>query len=169
MEYVGLDNTGMTSSCSSVSTAIHKIKSIRFTPPDNCDDIGDSLADTTVLEELELRDGSDTANHTMINGINRNNSIKKLKCQLHYQTLSSLVKVIKVNKIITELILVLVDVSSNDYLVLADVLTVNTSIKEMRISPSYKNELDQSLALQWLKRLHNYTLEVLTLGGNKRS
>ena len=167
MEYVGLYNTGMSSSCSSVSTALHKIKSIDFTPPDNCDGISDSLADTTVLEELELRDGSDTANHTMISGINRNNSIKKLKFykgQLHYQTLSNLVEVIKVNKIITELLIWDVDVSPSDYLLLADVLTVNTCIKEMTISPSVENELDQSLVLQLLKQLkHNYTLEVLSL------
>ena len=167
MEYVGLYNTGMTSSCSSVSTALHKIKSIRFTPPDNCDGISDSLADTTVLEELVLKDGSDTANHTMISGISRNNSIKKLefyKGQLYHQTLSDLVEVIKVNKIITELVIVNVDVSPSDYSLLADVLTVNTSIKEMTIYPSYKNELDQSLVLQLLKQLkHNYTLEVLSL------
>ena len=167
MEYVGLYHTGMTSSCSSVSTALHKIKSISFIPPDNCVGISDSLADTTVLEELKLRDGSDTANHTMISGINRNNSIKKLKFdggQLHHQTLSDLVEVIKVTKIITELVILYVDVSPSDCLLLADVLTVNTSIKEMTIYPSYKNRLIQSLVLQLLKQLkHNYTLEVLTL------
>ena len=168
MEYVGLYDTGMTSSCSSVSTALHKIKSITFAPPDNCDGISDSLADTTVLEELELSNGSDTANHTMISGINRNNSIKKLKfykSQLHHQTLSDLVEVIKVNKIITELVIFLVDVSPSDCLLLADSLTVNTSIKEMTIYPSYEKRLDQSLVLQFLKQLkHNYTLEVLSLG-----
>ena len=165
MEYVGLHNTGMTS-CSSVSTALHKIKSINFTLPDNCDGISDSLADSTVLEELKLNDGSDTANHTMISGINRNNSIKKLrfhKGQLHHQTLSDLVEVIKVNKIITELVIVDVDVSPSDRLLLADVLTVNTSIKEMTIHPSVER-LNQSLVLQLLKQLkHNYTLEVLSL------
>ena len=167
MEYVGLDNPGMTSSCSSVSTALHKIKSISFTPPDNCDGIIDSWADTTVLEELALRDGSDTANHTMISGINRNTSIKKLRFnggQLHHQTLSDLVEVIKVNKIIMELLIVYVDVSPSDYSLLTDVLTVNTSIKEMTIYPSDEKKLDQSLVLQLLKQLkHNYTLEVLTL------
>ena len=167
MEYVGLYCTGMTSSCSSVSTALHKIKSISFTPPDNCDGISDSLADSTVLEELLLIDGSDTANHTMISGINRNNSIKKLRFaegELYYQTLSDLVEVIKVNKIITELAILNVHASPSDYLLLADVLTVNTSIKEMTIYPLYVI-LDQSLVLQLLKQLkHNYTLEVLTLG-----
>ena len=167
MEYIGLYHTGMTSSCSSVSTALHKIKSISFTLPDNCDGISDSLADTTVLEELWLRHGSDTANHTMISGINRNNSIKKLKFdggQLHHQTLSDLVEVIKVNKIITELVIWNMDVSPSDCLLLVDMLTVNTSIKEMRIYPSYEIGLDQSLVLQLLKQLkHNYTLELLTL------
>ena len=174
MEYVGLHHTGMTSSCSAVSTALHKIKSIRFTLPDNCDGISDSLADTTVLEELELRGGSDTANHTMISGINRNNSIKKLKfCggQLHHQTLSDLVEVIKVNKIVTNLLIWSVDVSPSDCLLLADVLTVNTSIKEMIINPSdERRRLDQSLVLQLLKQLkHNYTLEVITLGVTRES
>ena len=168
MEYVGLYHTGMTPFCSSVSTALHKIKSIIFTLPDNCDDISTSLADTTVLEELELGGGSDTANHTMISGINKNNSIKKLRFhggQLHHRTLSGLVEVIRINKKITKLVIVEVDVSPSDCLLLADVLTVNTSIKEMSICPLYENRLDQSLVLQLLKQLrHNYTLEVLLLG-----
>ena len=178
MEYVGLVDTGMTSSCSSLSTALHKIKSISFIPPDNCDGISDSLADTTVLEELVLSRGSDTSNHTMINGISRNNSIKKLEFiggQLHHQTLTDLVEVIKVNKIITEVVMWFVDVSPSDcllLLLLADVLTVNISIKKMTIYPSQVNRLnlshnyrsDQSTVSQFLKQLtHNYTLEELTL------
>ena len=166
MEYVGLYNTGMTSSCSFVSTALHKIKSISFTPPNNCDNISDSLADTTVLKELELRDGNRTANHTMISGINRNNSIKKLKFkygQLHQQTLSDIVEV---NKIIAELLIVDTDVSVSECLP----LKVNTSIKKMTIYPSFENSLDQALVLQLLKQLkHNYTLEVLTLGITRKA
>ena len=167
MEYVGLGNT-VTLSCSSVSTALHKIKSISFTPPDNCDSISDSLADTTVLEELVLRGVSDIANHTMISGISRNNSIKELKFyegQLHYQTLSDLIEIIKVNKIITKLVIWLANVFPSDCSLLADVLTVNTSIKEMIIYRSDEKRLDPSLVLQLLKHLvHNYTMEVLTLG-----
>ena len=75
MKYVGLYNKEITSSCSSVPTAFDKIKSISFTPPDNCDGISDYMANATMLEELVLSDGSDTAYHTMIRGINRNNSI----------------------------------------------------------------------------------------------
>ena len=107
---------------------------------------------------------SDTANHTMISGINRNNSIKKLTFYEGHQTLSDLVEVVKVNKIITELVILEVDVSPSDYLLLADLLKVNTSIKEMTIYPSDEKKLDQSLVLQLLKQLkHNYTLEVLSL------
>ena len=167
MEYVGLYKTGITSSCSSLSSVLHKIKSIRFNPPDNCDAISDSLADTTVLEEFVLIGGSDTANHTIINSISRNNSIKKLRFsigQLHHQTLTDLVEVIKVNKIITEVVISFVDVSPSDCLLLADVLTVNTFIKKMAIYPSRENWSDQSTVSQFLKQLtHNYTLEELTL------
>ena len=170
MEYVGLYNTGITSSCSSVSTVLHKIKSISFTPPDNCDSISDSLANTTVLEELDLSGGSDTAYHTMIRGINRNNSIKKLtfsRSYIHHQTISDLVQVMKSNKTITELTMSEVNVSRSGYLLLADVLTMNTSIKKMYIHPSIlvdEKRLDQSLVLQFLKQLeHNYTLELLSL------
>ena len=91
-------------------------------------------------------------------------TLKFYRGQLHSQTLSDLVEVIKVNKIITELVIGDVYVSPSDCLLLADVLTVNTSIKEMTIYPSDEKRLDQSLVLQLLKQLkHNYTLEVLTL------
>ena len=167
MEYVGLYDTGITSSCSSVSTALHKIKSIRFTPLDNCDGISDSLANTTVLEELRLNDGSDTAYHTMIRGIKRNINVKKVTFSgghIHHHTISDLVQVMKFNKTITELRMIDVNVSHSDCLLLADVLTMNSSIKKMVIWPSYEKRLDQSLVLQFLKQLeHNYTLELLTL------
>ena len=163
MEYVGLRYTGMTS-CSSLSKALHKIKSISFTPPDNCDSISDSLADTTVLEELKLDCGSDAANHTMISGIIRNDSIKKLSIQFSkgHQALTNFVEFMKINKIITELEIPNVYFFGNDHLMLADMLAVNTSIKKMTIGLS---RIDLSHVLQILEQLkHNYTLEVLTPG-----
>jgi len=167
MEYVGLGDTGMTSSCSSLSTALHKIKSISFSPPGNCDGISDSLADTTVLEKVELRGGSVIAFHTVLSGISKNNSIKKLKFYfgyLHHQTVLDLAQVVKLNKTISELEIFDVNVSPSDCLLLADVLTVNTTVKEMTIRPIW-DYLDQSVVLQFLKQLkHNYILEVLSLG-----
>ena len=167
MEYVGLCDTGITSSCSSVSTALHKIKSISFNPPDNCDGISDSLAKTTVLRELRFLNGSDTAYHTMIGGIDKNNSIEKLEYlrgNAHHQTISDLVKVMKHKRNITEFKMRCVKVSLNGYSLLKDVLTENTSIKKMTIWPPDKLWLDQSLVLQFLNQLvDNYTLESLTL------
>ena len=163
MEYVGLRNTGMTS-CSSLSKALHKIKSISFTPPDDCDSISDSLAETTVLKELQLYGGSNAANHAMISGISRNNSIRKLGFhggQLHHQMLTNFVEVMKI-KIITELEIPNMGFFANDHLALADMLTVNTSIKKMTIGLS---DMDLSLVLQILEQLkHNYTLEELEPG-----
>ena len=168
MEFVGLCDTRMTSSCCSVSTALNKIKFIRFTPPDNFDVITSSLADTTVLKQLDLRDGSDTAYDTMISGISRNNSIKKLTfCYGHFdhQTMINLVQAMKFNKSITELVMRNVNVSPSEYSLLADVLPVNDAIKNISICPSDKKGLDQSLVLHFLKQLkNNYTMELLTLG-----
>ena len=166
MECIGLYSTGITSSCSSLSTALHKTKSIRFTPPNNCESISDSVANTTVLEKLKLNNGSDIAYHTIIRGISSNNSIKKLKFyqgHFHHQTILDLVQVMKSNKTITELTMSDINVSPRDCLLLADVLTMNTSIKKMYISPREKF-LGQSLVLQFLKQLqHNYTMELLLL------
>jgi len=166
MEYVGLTYTQITSSCSSLCIALHKIKSISFTLYDNYDGISDSLADTTVLEEVELTDERDIAYHTMLSGISKNNSIKKLEFSgdLHHQTVSNFAQVIKLNKTISQLEIVGINVSPSDCLLLADALTVNTTVKEMTICPSYGKKLDQSVVLQFLKQLkHNYTLDVLKL------
>ena len=169
MEYISLYGTGMTSSCSSVHLAFQKVESVSFTPLDDYlyDSIGDSLADTTVLKELKLVRGTDISNQKMTNALKRNNSIKKLRFkygQLHHQTLSDLVEVIKVNNSITDLTIDDVDISSSDYLLLADLLTVNTSIKEMVICPQIRKGLEKSLALQFLKKIgHNHTLKMLTL------
>ena len=167
MEYISLYGTGMTSSYSSVYLAFHKVESVSFTPLDNYDGIVDSLADTMMLKELKLVRGTDTSNHKIISALKRNNTIKKLRFkygQLHHQTLSDLVEVIKVYNNITDLVIDDVDISPSDYLLLADLLTVNTSIKEMVICPPIEKGLEQSLVLKFLKQFgHNYTLELLTL------
>ena len=169
VKYIGLADTGMTSSCCSMVTAIHKIRSLRFTLPDICDNISNSLTNDTVLEELTLCNGNNDAYHTIINGISRNNCIKKLEfCNghLHYQTISALAHIIKFNKNVTELAMIQLDVSPSDYLLLAQALTVNSSIKKMRIWPLVEKKMNQSLVLQFLKQLKcNNTLEMLSLFG----
>ena len=169
MEFVGLSNTKMTLCSPSLCMALHKIKFITFTLPDNCDSFSDSLANTTVLEGLVLCEGSDTAYNTMITGISRNNSIKTLyfmNGDLHHQSVINLAEVIKVNKTITT-IGIGVDVSTaSDYLLLADAVAVNTTIKNMIITMDSDNPLDKPQYLQFIKQLkHNHTLELLVLRG----
>ena len=144
MVLVGLTNIEMTLYSPSLCMALYKIKFIMFTPPDNCDSFSDSLANTTVLEGLGLCDGSDTAYNTMITGIN---SIKTLYFSwgdLH-QSVINLAEVIKVNKTITTIGILNVHVSTaSDYLLLADAVAVNASIKNMIIDMEYsKHPLDK--------------------------
>ena len=169
MESVGLVDTKMTLCSPSLCMALHKIKFIMFTPPDNCASFSDSLANTTVLEGLRLYDGNDAAYNTMITGISRNNSIKTLHFiggDLHLQSVINLAKVIKVNKTITT-IMITADVSAASYyLLLADALAVNNSIKNMIISMFSNNPLDKPQSLQFIKQLkHNHTMELLVLDG----
>ena len=170
MELVGLDDTEMILCSPSLCMALNKIKFIMFTPPDNCDSISDSLANTTVLEGLWLCDGSNAAYNTMITGISRNNSIKSLyfiEGDLDHQSVINLAVVIQISKTITTIVISDVDVSAvSDYLLLSDAVAVNTSIKNMIISMEGNNSLDKPQSLQFIKQLkHNHSLELLVLVG----
>ena len=173
MELVRLDHTEMTLCSPSLCMALHKIKFIMFTPPDNCDSFSDRLANTTVLEQLWLYDGSNAAYNTMITGISRNDSIKTLcfiNGDLHHQSVINLAEVIKVNKTITTIVILNVRVSTStasDYLLLSDAVAVNTSIKNMIIDVEDSiYPLDKPQSLQFIKQLkHNHTLELLVLEG----
>ncbi|XP_065909874.1 uncharacterized protein [Dysidea avara] len=120
-----------------------------------------------MLEHVELYDGSDAAYHTLISGISRNSSINKLEFRrgvLHHQTVSSLVQVLKVNKTTTTLTILSVYISPGDCVLLAEVLTINNTVRELRIRPSGEKRLNQSTVLQIVKQLQqNYTLELLVL------
>ena len=78
MNHVGLVGTGMTSCCTSVPKALHKVKSISFTVPTNCSVISDNLGDTDMLEHVEFWYGKDAVYDTLISGIGRNSSITQL-------------------------------------------------------------------------------------------
>ena len=136
----------MMSSCSSVSTAFHcnKIMSISLTLPDNCNSIRFDQQ-----EELKLYGGSDTANYTIINGINTVNSVKKLmfyKGHLSHETISNLVQL----RNITALVIQDVDISPNDCLVLADLLLLNNNIEKLTILLFHTKTINHSLVLSFL-------------------
>jgi len=105
MGHVRLFHTRMTS-CLSLPKALHNVKSIFFTVPSECDELGEKLVHTTTLEHVKLWYGSDAAYDTLINSIRRNSSINKLEFirgDLHHQTALNLIQVLKVNKTITTL------------------------------------------------------------------
>ena len=165
MEWVGLCDTKMTLCVDSLSKALRKVKSISFTLPSKCDNIRDTLADTTVLEGLWLKNGINAAYSTMIKGIMRNNSIKTLYFsggQLYSQNVKDLAKVIELNKTITTIGISCVVVSNiGDYLFLAKALAVNNSIKNVMITID-KNNFKKLKLLEFLKQLKlNNSLELL--------
>ena len=169
MELVGLDYTGMTLCSPFLCMALRKIKFIMFTLPDNCNSISDSIAKTTMLEGLWLYKGSNAAYNTIITGISSNNSIKSLYFNdgdFDHQNVKNLAEVIKVNKTITTIVIIRVDISSaSDYLLLSDAVAVNTSIKNIIIGMS-GNPLDKPQSLQFIKQLKdNHSLELLVLNG----
>ena len=169
MEWIELYDTEMTLCSPSLFMALHKIKFISFTLPDNCDSISDSLSNTAVLEGLLLCRGSDAAYNKMITGISRNNSIKTLYLaggNLHYQSVINLAEVIKVNKTITTFGIEVNVSATSGYLLLADAVAVNSSIKNVMINMRYGNAMDKPQSLLFINQLKcNHSLELLILEG----
>ena len=168
MKHVGIHHTEIISCCSTLSTALHKVQSISFTVPRECEAISDSLASTNSLKCLELCNGSDAAYSTLISGICKNSSINKLVFKWGYfynQTISSVVQAVTLNNAITELIILNVDISPYDSALLAEMLAVeNTSVKHLMIRPSSDNRLNQSAVLHIVKQFkQNHTLNLLQL------
>ena len=162
-EYVGLKETQATSfSFASLS----KVKSVKLSLPDKFNDIC-ALADISTLKHLELCDGSDAAYHKVISNINTSGINKLVFCKGHFSqsTVLALIEALKQNGIIMSLEINRVKVAHSDLLLLADMLAVNTVIKQINIIPHYDDLFEQSTALKILQRLkQNYILEVITLG-----
>ena len=167
MEWVGMSDTKMTLCDLSLCNALHKIKSISFTPPDNCDSISNSLADTTMLEGLWLGKGSDASYNRLITGIRKNHSIKTLYFSdgnLYSKSVKNLAEVIKGSKTITTIGISQVVVSAlNDYLLLAKALAENSSVKNMMIITK-KKQLKDTQIWEFLETLKlNDFLELLVI------
>ena len=167
MEGVEVDNVPF----STLSTVLHKTKLISFSVAVGdyqYDEIKDSLATTTILEEIQIYNGSDEANSAICDGISRNNSITRLRfcggCLNN--TLLYLSNIIGYNKTIFSLDIHFVSLSSNASLLLAKALNKNITIKIMKIEPHADHDrFDQNTATSFLKELKdNNALESLTLG-----
>ena len=167
MEHIGLKGVQMTSaSCLIIADALSKVKSISFNPPDDCEEIGDSLAAATTLCDLELQYVSDSANHKLISALKQNDKLKKLR-MVYYGTskwVNDVSHLLKYTKTLTELTITIAIFrqSQQDIIQVADALKSNCSIKTMRY---YDREMDQAIALNFLGQLmQSLTIEKLILG-----
>ena len=163
MEHIGLKGIDMSLPCPMNSASLNKIKSISFTLGDDREVI--SLANNTVLKHLELDIFSDSANHKMLSAIRQSDNIETLKLQYWNikEWVADITKLLEYSKTLTQLTITGDKLHpQDDILLIADSLTVNSSVKEF----NYSNEhMDQAATLKFLEKLKQaFTVEEVTLG-----
>ena len=164
MENVGLRRVQMTaSSCSVISASLDKIKKISIDLHyDDCEVI--SLANTTVLKQLELFITSDSANHKMLSAIRQSDNIETLILDYCFIKgwVADITKLLKCSKTITQLTVICYEQPpQDDILLIADSLTVNTSVRQFNYDNGY---MDLTKTLNFLEHLKQaYTVEKVTL------
>ena len=171
MEHIDLRGRYASYSFKSFSAILHRVKSINFTVPDDFEDckiICESIANSTVLEELEISGISDSNHPTLLNAILQNNNIKIL--EINYEVFTDdyaveLAKFVKTNRSLLHfLVYVSEELSPKGFLLIADSLTENISITHMKISTHYYCKINPEFLLEFLYRLKQAnTLKCLTL------
>ena len=163
MEHIGLRMVDMTSSsCAIIGTSLNKIKSVSFDLRDDYEVM--SLANTTVLKQLEFVINSDTANHKMLSAIRQSDNIETLKLNYWYikEWVADITKLLECSKTLTQLTIRSNKQPPQDILLIADSLTVNNSVKIFKYGDQY---MDQTTTLKFLEQLKQaYTVEEVTLG-----
>ena len=122
-----------------------------------------SLANTSVLKQLELHITSDSANQNMLSAIRQSDNIEILK--LDYWTIEEWVlditTVLEYSKTITQLTISSFCQPSRDILLIADSLMVNNSVKAFKYGDVL---MRKTTILKFLERLKQaYTVEEVTL------
>jgi len=174
MEHIALNFVEMTSSsCQSVANALHKVKSISLTTPDEPEVIGVGIANTSLLESIELSNLNESTHYKIISGVKQNNSINSLtlcydNCNAD-KCIEDLSQFIKCNKSITELIINCRTASPQILLSVADFMATNTFIKYFNFYLVYElrvydpNEIKE-IVLAFLSKIPPLSvLENLTL------
>ena len=167
MEYIGLRR--VYSSCPTIGASLNKIKSISFDLPHYCQVISDSLANTTVLKQLELYISSDSANHNILSAIRQNDNIETLKLKYWFlnEWVTDITKLLEYSKTLTQLTIKSHEQPPQDILLIADTLTVNNSVKTFKYGDS---DMDQTTTLKLLERLKQaFTVEEVTLGVSREA
>ena len=150
----------------SVAGILDKVESISFVAPDDdegCNTICKSLINTTMLEQLKIGMYTSDLNHhnLLLNTIGKNNNIKTLEISYRFFTdeyATCLAQFIKGNKSLRSLSFSCSrELSSQGFLLIADSLTVNTSITYMEISNDcgqyIHNRMEGDFVLEFLYRL----------------
>ena len=168
MEHIGLRRVHMTSSSSHIIAAtLHKVKSISFGLPDDCEGICDSLTNTTVLKKLELGKVSGSVNYNYFSAIRHNDSIEKLQLDdVPDECVTNIAKLLEQTQKLTDMIIKMdwlrQSPSSQVILLLADSLTVNNSVKVLKY---YDESVEQATMLKFLEQLKQAnTIEEITFG-----
>ena len=161
MEHIGLCGREASYCYKSIAAILDKVKSIDFTIPEDdyegCKVICKALANAKMLEQLEISGMSDLNHHDILNAVEQNNNINTL--DINYANFTDehgaeLAKFIKNNESLSALLVSCSrELSSKGLLLIADALTVNTSITEMAISNDYFNRVVPSCVLEFLYEL----------------
>ena len=169
MEHIDLCGREASYCYKSFAAILDKVKSISFTIPEDhegCKVICKALANAKMLEQLKISGMNDLNHHDILNAVEQNNNINTL--DINYANFTDehgadLAKFIKNNKSLSTLLVSCSEeLSSKGLLLIADALTVNTSITEMAISNGYYHvspkcmleflyELKQACTLKWLR------------------
>ena len=156
-----------------VSAILHRVKSINFTVPDDYEDckiICENLANSTVLEELEISGISNLNHPKLLSAIGQNINIKILRINYEFfskEHATELAKFIKTNKSLSQLLVsTFRKLSPEGFLLIADSLTENNSITDMQITtyPYFSDSINTNFVLEFLYQLKQAnTLKWLTL------
>ena len=172
MEHIDLCGRDASYSYKSFVGILDKVKSINFTLPgddhEGCKIICEGLANTKMLEQLQISGISNLNHHKFLNAIGQNNNIKML--EINYEDFTDeygadLAKFIKNNESLSALLVSCSkELSPKGLLLIADSLTENNSITSVEISNGYFWRVGANFVLEFLYELKQAdTLKWLTL------
>ena len=171
MQHIDLCGRDASYCFKSISAILHRVKSINFTVPDDYEDckiICESLANSTVLEELEISGISNSNHPILLSAIGQNVNIKVLEINygiFSYEYATELAKFMKTNKSLLHLLMYSSEeLSPEGFLLIANSLSENTSIIYLKISTHFYNRIYTNFVLEFLYRLKQAdTLKWLSL------
>jgi len=127
-----------------------------------------SLANTTVLKQLELVITSDSAHHKMLSAIRQSDNIEALKLDYNLikEWVADVTLLLEHSKALKHLTIKNYE-NHNIVLMLTDSLSVNTSVRQFKYGGCY---MDQTTTLIFLEKVKQaYTVEKIIVGVSARA